>query len=180
MHQYTPYKASNDITIMVQWLGQMPSKGTALRKAKGNHLSILSKQLMKSIRENGVSGSSSSNGAAPGRGGTRASHVVILQNPYDGFLRIATWNVRSLQQSEKLENLKREMTRHRINIAGITELRWRDKGDIWTDDYRMIYSVGQESQRGVAIMHDRKTAQCIKQMECVSYRLMMVKLSICV
>lgn len=54
---------------------------------------------------------------------------------------------------------------------------WLVNGDIRTDDYMMIYWGGQESQRGVAIILDRKTAQCIKQVECVNDQLMMVKLS---
>ena len=66
---------------------------------------------------------------------------------------------------------------HKVNIIGITEVRWHGTGDIWNDNYRVIYSRGQESQRGVAIMMDKKTAECVKRAECISDRLMMVQLS---
>jgi len=124
-----------------------------------------------------VSGSSLSGGAVSGRGGNRASQVVIMRNPYEGYLRIGTWNVRSLMKPESLECLKRDLTRHRVNIVGITEMRWHGTGDIWSDNFRIIYSGGQESQRGVGIMLDRATAGCVKQIECVSDRLMMVQIN---
>ena len=76
-----------------------------------------------------------------------------------------------------MESLKRKMTDHKVNIIGITEVRWHGTGDIWNDNYRVIYSGGQESQRGVAIMMDKKTAECVKRVECISDRLMMVLLS---
>ena len=63
---------------------------------------------------------------------------------------IGTWNVRSMNQ-DKLEVVKQEMARVKINILGIRELKWPRMGDFNSDDH-YIYYCEQESLRrnGVA------------------------------
>ena len=65
---------------------------------------------------------------------------------------IGTWNVRSMNQG-KLEVVRQEMARLNINILGISELKWTDKGEFNSDDH-CIYYGGQQSLRrnGVAII----------------------------
>ena len=65
---------------------------------------------------------------------------------------IGTWNVRSTNQG-KLKVVKQEMARLNIDILGISELKWTDKGEFNSDDHYFYYS-GQESLRrnGVAII----------------------------
>ena len=87
---------------------------------------------------------------------TEAGQVVIKQNPQITITRtmkIGTWNVRTLLQAGKLENAKREMETNNIDILGLSEIRWSDKGDISIDGFRMIYS-GPEKQgkQGVGIL----------------------------
>ena len=55
----------------------------------------------------------------------------------------------------KLEVIKQEMAR--VNILGISELRWTGKGEFNSDDH-YIYYCGQESLRrnGVAIMVNKR------------------------
>ena len=47
---------------------------------------------------------------------------------------IGTWNVRSMNQS-KLEVVKQEMARVKVNILGISELRWTGMGEFKSDDH---------------------------------------------
>ena len=55
----------------------------------------------------------------------------------------------------KLEVVKQEMAR--VNILGISELKWTGMGEFNTDDH-YIYYCGQESLRrnGVAIMVNKR------------------------
>lgn len=46
--------------------------------------------------------------------------------------RIATWNVRSLGECGKLENLKLEMERYKIYVLSIREVKWTGLGDFST------------------------------------------------
>ena len=63
---------------------------------------------------------------------------------------IGTWNVRSMNQG-KLEVVKHEKAR--MNILGISELKWTGMGEFNSDDH-YIYYCGQGSLRrnGVAII----------------------------
>ena len=72
---------------------------------------------------------------------------------------IGTWNVRSMNQG-KLEVVKQEMARVKINILGISELRWTGIGEFNSDDH-YIYYFRQESLRrnGVAIILN-KSPKC--------------------
>ena len=65
---------------------------------------------------------------------------------------IGTWNVRSMNQG-KLEVVKQEMARVKIDILGKNKLKWTGIGEFNSDDH-YIYYCGQESLRrnGVAIM----------------------------
>ena len=58
---------------------------------------------------------------------------------------IGTWNVRSMNQG-KLEVVKQEMARVKVDILGISELKWTEMGEFNSDDH-YIYYCGQESLR---------------------------------
>ena len=55
---------------------------------------------------------------------------------------IGTWNVRYVNQGE-LDVVKQDMTRVKINILGISELKWMGMGEFNSDDH-YIYYCGQE------------------------------------
>ena len=69
---------------------------------------------------------------------------------------IGTWNVRSMNQG-KLEVVKQEMARVKVNILGISELKWTGMGEFNSDDHYIYYG-GQESRRrnGAAIMVNKR------------------------
>ena len=58
---------------------------------------------------------------------------------------IGTWNVRSMNQG-KLEVVKQEMARVKVDILAISELKWTGMGEFNSDDH-YIYYCGQESLR---------------------------------
>ena len=70
-----------------------------------------------------------------------------------------TWNVRSMNQG-KLEVVKQEMAR--VNILGISKLKWTGMGEFNSDDH-YIYYCGQESLRrnGVAIMVNKRVRNAV-------------------
>ena len=74
---------------------------------------------------------------------------------------IGTWNVRSMNQG-KLEVVKQEMTRLKIDILGISELRWTGICEFNSDDH-YIYYCGQESLRrnGVAIIVNKRVQNAV-------------------
>ena len=90
---------------------------------------------------------------------------------------LGTWNVRSMLRPEKLENIKREMERYKISMLGLTEVRWKKTGDYNSNVYRVLHSGGEQSQRGVALILDQRSSQCVREVDCVNDRLMRVRLS---
>ena len=64
---------------------------------------------------------------------------------------IGTWTVRSMNQS-KLEVVKQEKVRVKIDLLEISKLKWTGMGEFNSDDH-FIYYYGQESLRrnGVAL-----------------------------
>ena len=73
---------------------------------------------------------------------------------------IGTWNVRSMNPG-KLELVKQEMARVKVDILGIRELKWTGMGEFNSDDH--IYYCGQESLRrnGIAIMVNKTVRNAI-------------------
>ena len=67
------------------------------------------------------------------------SKVRCCKEPYC----IGTWNVRSMNQ-HKLEVVKQEMAKVKVDILGINELKWTGSGDFNSDDH-YIYYCGQKS-----------------------------------
>ena len=71
-------------------------------------------------------------------------------------VKIATWNVRTLYQCGKLENMKKEMKRLVISILGICKVRWTGAGKISSDKYTVTYSGGQKYEDGVRLILDKE------------------------
>ena len=69
---------------------------------------------------------------------------------------IGTWNVRSINHG-KLEVIEQEMARVKIDILGISKLKWTGMGEFNSDGH-YIYYCGQESLRrnGVALVVNRR------------------------
>ena len=91
-------------------------------------------------------------------------------------VRVGTWNVRTMMEQGKLENLKREMTRLKMNMLGISEARWRGNGNFMSDEYQVIYAGGEECQRGVALILHKEIARRVKKIVQHSDRLLLVKI----
>lgn len=92
--------------------------------------------------------------------------------------RIACWNVRTLLQCGKLENLKNEMRRNQIDIMGISEMRWPLQGDFWTDEYRIIHTQATvDGNGGVGIMLKKDFGQRVIEYTQHNERLLKVRLN---
>ena len=74
---------------------------------------------------------------------------------------IGTWNVISVNQG-KLEVVKKEMAKVKVDILGISELKLTGMGEFNSDDH-YIYYCGYESLRrnGVAIMVNKRVQNAV-------------------
>lgn len=91
-------------------------------------------------------------------------------------IKMATWNVRTLTDLGKLENIKQEMKRMEINILGLCEMRWLGAGSLISEDVSIIYSGGDQQRNGIGIILDQKRARSVKGFWSISDRVLLVKL----
>ena len=84
---------------------------------------------------------------------------------------IGTWHVKSMNQG-KLEVVKQEIAGLKVNILGISEVKWTGMGEFNSDDH-YIYYTGQESLRtnGVAIMVNKRVQNAVAGCNLKNYRM---------
>ena len=179
------FRTTVDLEVIVGHTGD-PKYGqqTAVKKATENHFTIFPRTVMDShnlmSKANGVKGAYHpfERGSSPGRD----SHVrqvgpdrqqATVRNRRT--IRVGTWNVRTLYQIGKLENVKQEMMRLDINVLGLNETRWLDSGDFMIDDFKMIYAGGEKHERGVGLLMDSDISKCVQGYWAVSDRVLLVK-----
>ncbi|GFO34944.1 endonuclease exonuclease phosphatase domain containing protein [Plakobranchus ocellatus] len=108
---------------------------------------------------------------SPYRHPTSACKININQT-----LKIATWNLCTLHQKRKLENVIKEMDRIKYNILELAEVRWTGKGSTKLGIKTLIYSGGHTHQRGIGILFDVTTARSLGSWCPISKRVVVAKL----
>lgn len=135
----------------------------------------------RNVDDNGVNGTTPvvTGSVSPGRTRdvlqvTTDRHQATRSNRK--LTRISTWNVRTLLQPGKLDNVLREMRRMEINIMGLCEVRWTGSGKTQKDDYTMIYSGGDKHVKGVGVILDKEVTRCLLGHWLLSDRVILVKI----
>ncbi|KAK3698846.1 hypothetical protein RRG08_028701 [Elysia crispata] len=90
-------------------------------------------------------------------------------------MKIATWNVRTLYQEGKIENVIKEMDRMNLNIVGLAETRWTGAAVAKVDNKVLIFSGGSTHERGVGILFDESIEKSLKSWCPVSDRVVVAK-----
>ena len=94
---------------------------------------------------------------------------------------IGTWNVRSLSQASKMENILQEMKRMKIDILGIAKTFFDGVADFQTilpttdQRYRLICS-GSDKKRGVAFILTDESNTTVQSYYTVSDRITCIRL----
>ncbi|XP_021934766.1 craniofacial development protein 2-like [Zootermopsis nevadensis] len=113
------------------------------------------------------------------RVGTAGDFALKKKKKNNCKKRIGTLNVRTLLPCRKLESLKLEMKRMRIDVLGVSEIRWRDVGDFWSGDYRVIHTgsiEGRPGTGGVGVVLSRELGQRVSEYVQLNGRIILVKL----
>ena len=61
-------------------------------------------------------------------------------------ITIGTWNTMILRATRRLQDLTHEMGRYRWNINGLCELRWKNIGEIITEEGHKVFFSGKEDK----------------------------------
>ena len=85
-----------------------------------------------------------------------AARLTPLLTPRT-LTRLATWNIRTMYETEKTVQVAREMNRHKIRVLGLCETRWIQSGQLrLSSGEQLLYSghieEGAPHSEGVALM----------------------------
>ena len=80
------------------------------------------------------------------------SLATALLTTRNRCLKLGTWNVRTLYQSGKLDNLIQEMESMRLDSLGIAVTHWVKEGKIVKENHTMIYTGVEEHRKGMGIL----------------------------
>ena len=88
-------------------------------------------------------------------------------------IAVGTWNVRTLRPAGKLEQLTHAMSRYHWNIVGLCEMRWKNFGEMSTDDGHKVYFSGEEGKHeyGVGFLVHKDVVDAVLGCQPVSSRL---------
>lgn len=76
---------------------------------------------------------------------------------------IATWNIWSLGINGKLENLEVEIEQLKIDIIGISELKWTEIRDFWSRGHRIVLSGDNQTVTGFDFLLNREIGKRITE-----------------
>ena len=68
------------------------------------------------------------------------------------------------------------MSRNRLKILGLSEVRWKESRDLTSDRIRMICTAAKQGQGGVAILLDRETSMRVTKVVLQNGRLLLAKI----
>lgn len=94
------------------------------------------------------------------------------------LLRIGTWNVRCLYEAGKLQNTAQEMERLKLDILGLSEVRWLGTGQCSTDNTVMYYSGNNDRYHynGVGIIVTKESNKSVPNFVPYSDRILFLQL----
>jgi hypothetical protein len=61
-------------------------------------------------------------------------------------IRFGTWNIRSLYRVVSLIRISRELSRYRLDLVGVQEVRWEGSGTAPAGECTFFYGKGNENQ----------------------------------
>uniref|UniRef100_A0A8D8PQH9 Craniofacial development protein 2 n=1 Tax=Cacopsylla melanoneura TaxID=428564 RepID=A0A8D8PQH9_9HEMI len=134
--------------------------------------------MMMAIVRAKYSGSSPSVGSPGGTVLTHGNESWYKKKSLEA-IRFETWNVKTMARAGKLQNTIQEMKRLKVQVMGISEMRWPGSGAVVEDEYKVYYSgTGDNTHKnGVGIIMNKYIASCVTNFIPISDRIMLIQLT---
>jgi exonuclease III len=62
--------------------------------------------------------------------------------PWNKDMRLGTWNVRSLYRAGSLVTVSKELSKYRLDLVGVQEVRWEGGGTEPAGEHTFFYGKG--------------------------------------
>lgn len=94
------------------------------------------------------------------------------------LISIATWNVRTLAQIGKLQELTNGLKGYTWHVVGLCEVRWKNAGEHTTEDHHMLYHSGENDKHanGVGFLINKDIKDSVLGCHPISGRLISIRL----
>ena len=94
------------------------------------------------------------------------------------YISITTWNIRTLAQMGKVQELTHELKRYTWHVLGLCEVRWKNSGEHLTEEGHILYYSGEPNKRtsGVGFLVNRKFKNTVLGCCPISSRLITIRL----
>lgn len=103
---------------------------------------------------------------------TASGHDIDLRK----HIRIATWNVLTLNTPGTTSLLSRELKKYNISLAGLSETHWPLIGEQTIGGYTFLWSGPDCRSQGVALALNLKSQDALINWEPISFRLLKTRL----
>jgi hypothetical protein len=78
-------------------------------------------------------------------------------------MRFGLWNVRSLYRAGSLMKFSSELSRYKLDLAGVQEVRWEGGGTEPAGEYTFMYGKGNENHElGTGFLYIRESYQQLR------------------
>ena len=86
--------------------------------------------------------------------------------------KYSTWNVRSLYRAGSLTAAARELTRYKLDLVSVQEVRWDNGGTVRVGDCNFLYGKGNKNhQLGTGFFVHHRIVSAVKRVEFLSNRI---------
>jgi len=142
--------------------------------ARGSHSGIQTRQGRRNLPPDDAEG-----GSMTGVDQSRKEVLTSKRRIFNAnsITKIGTWNVRTLYQCGSMAQVLREMQAYRLEVLGVSEMRWTGQGQFSSDGITVLYS-GHSDQHthGVGIFLSKGAASALIGWKPVSHRIITARL----
>jgi exonuclease III len=87
-------------------------------------------------------------------------------------MRFGTWNVRSFYRAVSLMTVSRELSRYKLDLVGVQEVRWEGNGTELKGEYTFFYGKENENHElGTGFFVHKRIISTVKRVEFVIDRI---------
>ena len=92
-------------------------------------------------------------------------------------LKIGTWNIRTLYRAGAVNNLEKEISRYKLDVVAIQEVRWTGHGKMERKEHSIYYSCqAKKHEFGCGFVIAKKINHLVMDFQPIDWRICKIRL----